>query len=121
MTYASGVLTRSSNWHRREEENRRLLETLAFAERLRRASKAAGAVLGDAFDNFVDRSPDEWSDQQFCAALEAVPAGGDAYDNLIEAMRDVDALADENSPATAAALEIERQAWAAYLAHTEGK
>jgi 2-hydroxychromene-2-carboxylate isomerase len=43
----------------------------------------------------------------------------DALDNLIRAMDDVDRLADEHSPATAAALTIEAEAFSAYYATIE--
>ena len=72
--------------------------------------------------NDIKRRYPEAVDTAKSAALDAAPdldAIEDALDNLIAAMDDVDRLADDRSPATAAALEIEARAFSAYYATVE--
>lgn len=72
--------------------------------------------------NDIKRRYPEAVDTAKSAALDAAPdldAIEDALDNLIAAMDDTDRLADDHSPATAAALAIEARAFSAYYATIE--
>ena len=70
----------------------------------------------------IKRRYPEAVDTAKSAALDAAPdldAIEDALDNLIAAMDEVDRLADDHSPATAAALEIEARAFQSFYATVE--
>ena len=70
----------------------------------------------------IKRRYPEAVDTAKSAALDAAPDLGaieDALDNLIAAMDYVDRLADDRSPATAAALEIEARAFQSFYATVE--
>ena len=72
--------------------------------------------------NDIKRRYPEAVDTAKSAALDAAPDLGaieDALDNLIAAMDYVDRLADDRSPATAAALEIEARAFQSFYATVE--
>ena len=72
--------------------------------------------------NDIKRRYPEAVDTAKSAALDAAPdldAIEDALDNLIAAMDYVDRLADDHSPATAAALEIEARAFQSFYATVE--
>lgn len=72
--------------------------------------------------NDIKRRYPEAIDTAKSAALDAAPdldAIEDALDNLIAAMDDTDRLADDRSPATAAALEIEARAFQSFYATVE--
>ena len=70
----------------------------------------------------IKRRYPEAVDTAKSAALDNAPdldAIEDALDNLIAAMDDVDRLADDRSPATAAAMEIEARAFQSFYATVE--
>jgi hypothetical protein len=116
MSYASGVLKQSANY-----QDRQYMRSLTtFQDRFTAACSRARSILGDDYNAWVDASPAEWTALKFVEACEALPETGEALENWIAAMNDVDQIAEtDNRPAMAAALTIENLARAALLAHKE--
>lgn len=109
----------------RERQADETLSRIALKKQLTSRIEEARNLWGSAWDNWWDVFLDDhdgqtWGELHDALVLEierrkAGPVDGDAYQNWISAMSDVDRMADAHSPDTAAAIKIEQTAHRVYL------
>lgn len=114
MNYAKAALTKSARWHQRQSRQH-WGDVTPDTERYQRYlldRETLHQLAPEAKINWY--AP--WRDIH-----DKITAILDAHANMVEAMNDVTFLADQHHPGLAAAITIENEARAAYLALLEGK
>ncbi len=122
---ARSIISMHFTQERQEREKDATLARLAFKARLQARIEEAHELWGSAWDNWWNVFLDDhdgapWGELYEALGLEierrqSFPVDGDALQNWVAAMADVDRLADEHSPDTAAAIKIEETAHQIYL------
>lgn len=122
---APSILNMHREQERQEREKAVTLDRLAFKAKLQARIEEAAALLGSSWDNWWDLFLDDHDGQTWGELYDALtleierrsqpPVDSDAYQNWISAMTEVDKLADEHSPDTAAAMKFEEVAHQIYL------